>query len=86
MSPHNKAKQRKAAHPVTNAPLPDTAPTAQDNKATRGRGRPAGRSKVVVSVSLDADLVAALKASGAGWQTRLNDLIKSATRLCAHID
>lgn len=41
------------------------------------RGRPAGRSKAVVSISLDKDVVAALKAKGKGWQTRLNDLLRA---------
>ncbi|HAX91127.1 MAG TPA: hypothetical protein DCY07_02830 [Rhodospirillaceae bacterium] len=41
------------------------------------RGRPAGRSKTVVSISLDTEVLAALKASGKGWQTRLNNLLKA---------
>lgn len=44
----------------------------------RLRGRPTGRTKEVISLSLDKDVLAALRASGAGWQTRVNDLLKAA--------
>lgn len=43
----------------------------------RRRGRPIGRSKDVVSISLDKDVLAALRKSGSGWQTRLNGLLKA---------
>lgn len=43
------------------------------------RGRPkAENPKVPVSVRLDADIVAHFKASGKGWQTRLNETLKKA--------
>ncbi|KAF1048901.1 MAG: hypothetical protein GAK38_01016 [Xylophilus sp.] len=29
---------------------------------------------------VDADVLAAIKASGAGWQTRVNDLLRDAVR------
>jgi uncharacterized protein (DUF4415 family) len=45
------------------------------------RGRPAGRSKSVVSVSMDNNILAALRKSGAGWQTRMNELLKAALGL-----
>ena len=44
----------------------------------RTRGRPIGRKKEVISLSVDKDVLAALRASGAGWQTRVNDLLKAA--------
>jgi uncharacterized protein (DUF4415 family) len=44
------------------------------------RGRPVGStkpdSKVAVKLRLDPDVVAALRASGQGWQTRVNDLLR----------
>ena len=33
--------------------------------------------KKVLSIRIDADLLESLKASGKGWQTRLNDWIRS---------
>jgi uncharacterized protein (DUF4415 family) len=47
----------------------------------RKRGRPEGRNKTIVSLSLDAALVAKLRASGKGWQTRVNDLLKAALNI-----
>ncbi|MEO7128533.1 MAG: BrnA antitoxin family protein [Rhodoferax sp.] len=42
------------------------------------RGRPLGSgSKVQVTLRIDADVVNKFKASGAGWQTRMNDALKS---------
>lgn len=40
-------------------------------------GRPKSDSpKIPVSIRLDADIVDAFKASGNGWQTRINDALK----------
>ena len=44
------------------------------------RGRPVGSvmavTKTPVKIRLDPDLVAALRATGRGWQTRVNDLLR----------
>ena len=45
------------------------------------RGRPLGRHKNVVSVSLDKEVLAALRKSGSGWQTRVNALLQAALGL-----
>ncbi len=45
------------------------------------RGRPAGRTKQAVTLSLDSDVVASLRGSGKGWQTRVNDLLRVAAGL-----
>lgn len=47
----------------------------------RGRGRPAGRHKEAVTISLDTDVAALLRKSPKGWQTRVNDLLRAATGL-----
>jgi len=42
------------------------------------RGRPLGSGKKVqVTLRLDADLLENFKSTGAGWQTRVNDALKS---------
>jgi len=42
------------------------------------RGRPLGSGKKVqVTLRVDADVLERFKASGAGWQTRINDALKS---------
>ncbi|MBU3695056.1 MAG: BrnA antitoxin family protein [Rhodocyclaceae bacterium] len=43
--------------------------------ARRGR-RPAAVTKVALTVRYDADVVAAFRASGKGWQTRMNDALR----------
>jgi uncharacterized protein (DUF4415 family) len=40
------------------------------------RGRPVGSKKVSVTARLDRDVVEAFRASGKGWQTRLNAALK----------
>lgn len=46
------------------------------------RGRPPKDSpKVPVTLRLDADLLARLRASGQGWQTRVNDILREAEGL-----
>jgi len=46
----------------------------------RRRGRPAGsvaaQTKERVNLRLDPDVLAALRATGRGWQTRVNDLLR----------
>lgn len=48
--------------------------------AKRGRGRPVGSvaqiTKTPVTFRLDPDLVDAMRASGVGWQTRVNDVLR----------
>lgn len=45
----------------------------------RKRGRPrVAHPKMMVSLRLDQDVVAALKATGPGWQSRVNALLREA--------
>ena len=45
------------------------------------RGRPrVARPKAALTMRVDADVLDALKASGPGWQTRVNALLKHAVR------
>ncbi len=45
-------------------------------KSQRGRPRKRGPTKMPVTIRLDIDLVDELKASGQGWQTRLNNAVR----------
>ena len=38
------------------------------------------RNKVAISIRLDADVLAYFKATGAGWQGRINDALKALMR------
>ena len=46
----------------------------------RARGRPAGSfkadPKLPVTMRFDADILASFKATGKGWQTRMNDALR----------
>ena len=45
--------------------------------AARKRGRPAGSgSKEQVAIRIDHEVLAAFRAAGPGWQTRMNDALK----------
>lgn len=48
------------------------------------RGRPpADETKEAISIRLDRDVVAAFKAAGEGWQSRMNDALRKAAKLPA---
>jgi len=60
------------------AARPDTAEaTSQDQARARPVGRPPlERKKVQLTVRYDQDVVAAFRAGGPGWQTRMNDALR----------
>ncbi|UVC07827.1 BrnA antitoxin family protein [Rhizobium sp. TH2] len=47
----------------------------------RSRGRPSRKPKKQVTLRLDADLIARYKASGKGWQSRINDDLRKVSGL-----
>ena len=50
------------------------------------RGRPkAATTKEPIKLRLDADVVAALRASGEGWQTRINETLRASLRLAGRV-
>ncbi len=55
----------------------------------RRRGRPAGSvaavTKVPVKLRLDPDVLAALRATGDGWQTRINDMLRASLSLAGQL-
>lgn len=70
------------------SPDPDDAPELDDAFFERAdefvgerlvrRGRPpqSGRAKMLLSVRYDAEVIEAFRATGAGWQSRMNDALK----------
>jgi uncharacterized protein (DUF4415 family) len=50
-------------------------------EAVRRRGRPPGERKTLITLRLDKDVIAALRAGGEGWQTRINELLRAAVGL-----
>ena len=53
----------------------EKADLMQGNKLVR-RGRPAGQTKASQTVRFDLDVLAAFKATGKGWQTRMNEALR----------
>lgn len=56
---------------------PDTFEVT-DEQFKKMRGRPVGSNKTLVHIRLDNDLLERFKATGAGWQTRMNDALRKA--------
>lgn len=65
------------------------AQTHTPEQIARRRGRPVGSTKSVtkeaVKLRLDADILAALRDSGDGWQTRINDMLRASLVLSGSI-
>lgn len=56
--------------------LPELLGAEAASQLLKPRGRPkAATTKVHLNLRLDADIVRAFKAQGAGWQTRMNDAL-----------
>lgn len=67
--------------PVPDRLLKRLKPTAEAAKAKRGRPR-SEAPKEVLNVRVDAETLKAFRATGAGWQRRVNEALKrAATRL-----
>lgn len=47
-----------------------------DGKKLVRRGRPTGSTKISTTIRFDADVIAALKATGKGWQTKANNVLR----------
>lgn len=44
----------------------------------RARGRPKGSTKTLISLRLDQDVIAHFRATGPGWQARINEALRRA--------
>ena len=52
----------------------------------RGPGRPnAASTKQAVKLRIDPDVLAALRATGDGWQTRVNDTLRANLKLAGRL-
>jgi uncharacterized protein (DUF4415 family) len=70
---------------------PDDAPELQDEWFDRAelrigdkvvrRGRPAGSDKRLVSLRLDQAVLDHFRATGPGWQTRMNEVLRKSAGL-----
>jgi uncharacterized protein (DUF4415 family) len=71
------------AQPMTDAelarmrPAHEVHPHRVATRLRRGRGRPRSEApKQQVTLRLDADVIAGLRARGAGWQVRVNEVLR----------
>lgn len=55
----------------------EESPEIDEAFIERARKRGPVRTKEAVSIRLDIDLVARLRATGAGWQSRANDALRA---------
>ncbi|PTQ64113.1 BrnA antitoxin family protein [Celeribacter persicus] len=63
-------------------PFSEVFPALADDMRKNVGGRPkSDKPKVAVSLRLDQEIVARFKASGPGWQTRMNDALRDAAGL-----
>jgi len=75
-SPEEFAALTDKNNPVKFVPVPDPGP-APNGKRSRGRP-PLESTKECIALRLDEDLLTRLRASGRGWQTRINAVLREA--------
>lgn len=54
-------------------------------RAGRPVGSKAAQTKTPVKLRLDPDVLAALRASGDGWQTRINEMLRASLKLAGRL-
>ncbi len=63
-------------------PFDEVFPALAEAMRKNAGGRPKSENpKIAVSLRLDQEIVARFKASGPGWQTRMNDALREAAGL-----
>lgn len=68
---------------MTKAMTAGLRPVSRETQAiaARGRGRPLSEApKETISLRIDQDVLAHFRATGPGWQTRMNDALRKAAR------
>lgn len=61
-------------------PLTDAEMKAGIEEDKRRRGRPAGSDKTQIALRVDNDTLAAFRATGQGWQSRMNAALREWVR------
>ena len=85
MKPNASATKKPWVDPDDEPELPqewfDSAEVVKDGRVIRKGRPPAENPKVSVTMRLDADIVAWLRETGPGWQTRVNDALQALRRV-----
>jgi len=73
-NPEWTAEEIRRARPLMDILPKETAAAVHRNRGQRGsQKRP---TKELISLRVDRDVVAAYRATGAGWQSRVNDILR----------
>lgn len=67
---------REGIEPEQDEDSPDASGLMRAEIKKRRRGRPIGTTKVSTTVRLDRDILDAFRATGPGWQSRMNQVLK----------
>ena len=67
------------------AAMVHTPESIQARRAGRPLGSVAAQTKQPVKLRLDPDVLAALRESGDGWQTRINDMLRASLKLAGRL-
>ena len=67
------------------AAMVHTPERIQARRVGRPVGSVAAQTKQPVKLRLDPDVLAALRASGDGWQTRINDMLRASLKLAGRL-
>ena len=74
-NPEWSEKDMRDARPLMEVLPPETAAAVRRYRGQRGPQR--SPTKELISLRVDRDVVAAYRATGAGWQTRANEALKA---------
>lgn len=72
-----KREQQADIEPTADEDAPDATAALREVAVRRRAGRPAGSGrKEQVAIRFDREVLAAFRAAGPGWQTRMNEALK----------
>lgn len=72
------------ARPLTDEEWEKVRPTVRIGRPAAGRPK-ASVTKSPVKLRLDPDVLEALRSTGDGWQTRINDMLRASLRLSGRL-
>jgi len=67
---------REGIEPAEDEDSPDASELMRVEIEKRRRGRPSGVTKVSITVRFDQEVLEAFRATGPGWQSRMNQALK----------
>ena len=71
-----RADQQAGLDPVEDEDSPDASAAMLETINRRRFGRPVGSDKTQIALRVDNEVLGAFRASGKGWQTRMNEALR----------